>query len=158
MPAEYEGNNETDNDQIIEDIREMGKYLSLFYRKLMLIIGNDLKAINMTTLQSIVLINIKRHEGVNQNELASVVGIDKASVSRVIRDLENRNLLFKEIDQSDRRHFRLFLTDKGKEEVEKSVEIQMRIWLDCMKEINSEELNISKEMMIKLYSNINEIR
>lgn len=142
------------DNEIFDSTVETGKYLSLFYRKLMLMIGNDLKGINMTPLQSIVLINIKRNVGVNQNELANMASVDKASVSRVIRNLEVNDLLYKEIDDKDRRYFKLYLTDKGEKEVEKSIEIQKKTWMKCMQNMTLEERIVLKDAMKKLYNNL----
>ena len=137
-----------------ELMTDVGKYLSLFYRKSMLKIGNDLKDINMTSLQSIALINIMRYEGVNQNELANIASVDKASLSRIIRNLELQGLLHKEVDENDRRNFKLYLTDKGKSEVEKSMKIQSETWVNCMEDITYEEKVVLRNTLIKLYDNL----
>ena len=54
-------------------------------------------------------------EGVRQNALAEHVGIEGASLVRVLDELASAGLLFRKPDPSDRRANLLYLTDKGRE-------------------------------------------
>jgi hypothetical protein len=59
-------------------------------------IRNDrekLKTIGLSALHSVVLINIYRYPGLNQNELAQLISIDKATVSRILNSLEPREYI-----------------------------------------------------------------
>ncbi len=50
----------------------------------------------------------------SQRDLAERLGLEKSSVSRMVADLERRELLVRERDPGDRRNYRLRLTGAGR--------------------------------------------
>lgn len=64
-------------------------------------------------------------EGVRQNTLADRIGIEGASLVRVLDDLAAAGLVTREPDPSDRRANLLYLTDRGRE-VTAHVEIELQ--------------------------------
>lgn len=60
-----------------------------------------------------LLLKLNQMEGCSQDELASVLFVDKAAVTRVIKGLETKGYLYREIDGTDRRLRRLYLTEFG---------------------------------------------
>ena|SRR6185312_13162040 len=64
-------------------------------------------------------------EGVRQNTLAERIGIEGASLVRVLDDLAAAGLVTREPDPSDRRANLLYLTDRGRE-VTARVEVELQ--------------------------------
>jgi len=64
-------------------------------------------------------------EGVRQNVLADRIGVEGASLVRVLDDLMSSGLVRREPDPSDRRANLLFLTDNGRD-VTARMEIEIR--------------------------------
>ena len=62
----------------------------------------------------VMLIRLFANEGVSQDELASMLCLDKAVVTRAVKNLEERGFLHRDKDSTDRRVKRLFLTEYGK--------------------------------------------
>lgn len=60
-----------------------------------------------------LLLKLNQMEGCSQDELASLLFVDKAAVTRVIKGLETKGYLYREIDGTDRRLRRLYLTEFG---------------------------------------------
>lgn len=63
----------------------------------------------------IVLLGVRRHPGISQEFLADLYYIDKASVARCARKLEELSLLQRLISPQDRRVYELTLTPEGEE-------------------------------------------
>ncbi|MGN6101662.1 MAG: MarR family winged helix-turn-helix transcriptional regulator [Devosia sp.] len=64
-------------------------------------------------------------EGVRQNALAERIGVESASLVRVLDDLSSAGLVVREPDASDRRANLLYLTERGRAltaEVEQEIE------------------------------------
>jgi DNA-binding MarR family transcriptional regulator len=66
-----------------------------------------------------VMMYLKRKDGANQQEIADVMAKDKSSITYVVDNLVKRGLVMRKEDERDRRNKRIYLTDTGKELIEK---------------------------------------
>ncbi len=62
-----------------------------------------------------IIMFLSRNPGANQKQLAEFLGKTNAAISQTVREMQLTGYLCKETDEADQRHFRLYLTDKGKE-------------------------------------------
>jgi DNA-binding MarR family transcriptional regulator len=62
-----------------------------------------------------LLINIDENEGTTVSEVAALLGLKSTSLSRMLNNLQQDGLIYKESHQTDKRSVKLYLTDKGKE-------------------------------------------
>ena len=69
--------------------------------------------------QWFALVTLERSDGISQGEMSRLFGVDPARVSRVGRVLEKEGLVRRERDPEDGRVMRLYLTDAGREALEK---------------------------------------
>jgi DNA-binding MarR family transcriptional regulator len=53
-------------------------------------------------------------EGISQNELSDILGVDKATTAKAMSKLTEAGYVKREIDSLDTRVYKLFLTDNGK--------------------------------------------
>ena len=60
------------------------------------------------------LLELRRHQGYMQSELAGRLGLTRSGTSRLVAGMERQKLLRREADRRDRRVYRLHLTAKGK--------------------------------------------
>jgi MarR family transcriptional regulator, organic hydroperoxide resistance regulator len=67
-----------------------------------------------TQATGLVLLSIDR-EGTPSTSIAPTLGLEATSMSRIIKTLEENNLIFKKKDKHDKRIVRLFLTPEGVE-------------------------------------------
>ena len=74
--------------------------------------------------QWFALVTLGRDDGMSQGEMSRVFGVDPARVSRVGRALEKEGLVRRERDPEDGRVVRLYLTDAGREALEKRPAVQ----------------------------------
>ena len=56
---------------------------------------------------------LSRHPGANQKEIAEFANITTAAVNQTIKEMIADGYVRKETDENDRRHTRIFLTEKG---------------------------------------------
>ncbi|MGQ9787895.1 MAG: MarR family winged helix-turn-helix transcriptional regulator [Candidatus Hadarchaeaceae archaeon] len=61
-----------------------------------------------------LLMRLYRGDGINQDQLAREIRIDKATCTRAIRRLEQTGYVRREADEADRRAYRVYLTEKAK--------------------------------------------
>jgi DNA-binding MarR family transcriptional regulator len=73
------------------------------------------RAIGVTRPQWHVLSILKRNEGINQGGLAELLEVEPITAGRMIDRLQEAELVERRPDPADRRAWRLYVTDKGKE-------------------------------------------
>ncbi|TDG35398.1 MarR family transcriptional regulator [Pedobacter changchengzhani] len=62
-----------------------------------------------------MLININDDEGTAVSVLAGLLGVKATSLSRMLNNMEDANLIYRETAIGDKRSVKIFLTDFGKE-------------------------------------------
>ena len=60
-----------------------------------------------------LLLKLVEQEGCSQDDLVASLCVDKAAVTRVIKEMEDRGFLYREQSQEDRRVKRVYLTEVG---------------------------------------------
>jgi DNA-binding MarR family transcriptional regulator len=71
------------------------------------------RGIGVTRPQWRVLTMLKRHEGINQGGLAELLEVEPITLCRMIDRLQEAALVERRADPSDRRAWRLFMTEKA---------------------------------------------
>lgn len=62
-----------------------------------------------------LLINIDEQEGTTVSEAAALLGLKSTSLSRMLSQLEESGLIYRESNQGDKRSVKIYLTAVGKE-------------------------------------------
>lgn len=73
---------------------------------------------DITTSIGFVLLNISSKEGTPATKIAPLMGLEARSLTRVLKNMEEKGLIFRKPDENDGRSVRIFLTDLGKEKKE----------------------------------------
>ncbi|MEX2512558.1 MAG: MarR family transcriptional regulator [Cyclobacteriaceae bacterium] len=76
----------------------------------------------ITTSMGFVLININSKEGTPATKIAPLMGLESRSLTRILKSMEQKGLIFKKLDEKDKRSVRVFLTENGIEKKTKSVQ------------------------------------
>jgi len=79
-----------------------------------------------TTAIGFVLININSKEGTPATKIAPLIGLETRSLTRMLKTMEEKGLIYKKADPIDKRSVRMFLTEEGKRKKEISVQSVMR--------------------------------
>lgn len=69
---------------------------------------------NLTSSIGFVLININSNEGTPATKIAPLMGLESRSLTRMLKGMEEKGLIFKQPDALDKRSVRIYLTEKGK--------------------------------------------
>lgn len=75
---------------------------------------------DITTSIGFVLLNISSKEGTPATKIAPLMGLESRSLTRVLKNMEEKGLICRKPDENDGRSVRIFLTDLGKEKKEVS--------------------------------------
>lgn len=127
-----------------------GRYISYLYRKSASYCSTGFKEIGLSAMQSILLVGIYRHEELNQRTLAEIIAVDPGVASRTLRELEDRGYIEKRRDEQNRRSYNLYLTPRGEEEAEKSLQIQGEYWNRLLQEFSGEEITVLNDLLRRM--------
>ena len=72
--------------------------------------------------QDSILALISQHPGITQKGLAEALGIQPASVSELLKKLEQKGVILREKDEQDRRSIKVYLTEDGQNHLSEPVE------------------------------------
>ena len=87
--------------------------------------------------------------GTNQSDIAKACLMDRSGVSRAFKDFEEKGLITREIDENNKRAYKITLTEKGIETSEFLIEKEKE-WDNMI----SEELDIPREDLLRLLTKI----
>ncbi len=139
------------------DIKFIGKLSSKIYRRGNVYITERLKPYNVNYIQIMCLVALYIQNGLTQEKIIEDIGVDKASVNRAIKALENNNFITRKRNESDKRAFNLYLTTKAFEFKEVSWDILSNWELMISEGIEEEEKAIAFKVMKKMSLNADKI-
>lgn len=89
-------------------------YISVVHRKTQIYLNQELKKYGMNSAEFVYLIHIKEQEPMELKSLGAHLRMDDAQTTRVIRSLEEKNLVRKLRSPKDRRAYDVELTEQGR--------------------------------------------
>jgi len=111
-----------------------------------------------TTAIGFVLININSKEGTPATKIAPMMGLETRSLTRMLKNMEEKGLIFKKPDLVDKRSVRIFLTEEGKRKKEISINT-IREFNEQIREVVSEsELTNFFKVFEKIQSVIDQVQ
>ena len=99
--------------------------------------------------QYYMLMFLYNEMGTNQSDIAKACLMDRSGVSRAFKDFEEKGLIIREVDEENKRAYKITLTEKGIETSEFLIEKEKE-WDDMI----CEELDISRDDLLKLLTKI----
>jgi len=107
--------------------RSVGFMMGTAYRKMTALFHNRLKEFEITPEQWSVLYCVDREDGLIQKEIAERSGKDRPTTTRLLDHLEKKELVYRRTGEQDRRSFRVYATDKGRELIRVTIPIEKRM-------------------------------
>ena len=101
-----------------------------------------------------VMIYLFHFNGKSQNEIAEKTFKDKVSVTKIVDNLEKRELVLRNPDKKDRRVNRIFLTDDGMKIIPKLKEVALETLIEAFSGINERDLESLKETISTMVKNL----
>jgi DNA-binding MarR family transcriptional regulator len=108
-----------------------------------------------TAAVGFVLLNIDQ-KGVPSTKIGPQLGLESTSLTRIVKNLEENELIYKVRDEEDKRLYRVFLTDKGKSYRDKARQVVKDFNQEVRNEIPEKKLEVFFEVMEKINSIIDE--
>ena len=109
-----------------------------------------LAPIDLKPAQLDVLMNLHRHPGMSQHDLARKLLVGRSSITMLLPQLERRGLLRREGDEKDKRILRLTLTRAGETLLMKALKIHMTLIETAMSQSTAAECDLIGEQMRKI--------
>ena len=100
----------------MDDYVNVGRWFSILHRRSQLFIVEACQELDLTFSEYSMLVRIFDHEGAKQDELASMLYLDKAVVTRTVNLLQEKGFIYRKPDERDRRVRHIYLTDHGREQ------------------------------------------
>lgn len=101
--------------QTSEEILRLRELVRIFERRLGLLTNCQTECGGITLAQCHALVEVGRQGKLTLNELASLLELDKSTVSRTIEQLVKQRLILRQTSFEDRRYVKLELTAQGVE-------------------------------------------
>ena len=105
--------------------------------------------LSLTAPQAFHLLSIPV-DGISMSGLANKLGLDTSTLTRNIQKLEKLDLVRRRQDRNDKRILVVYLTDKGREKVEKIEESFLDLNFSMMTHIDLDDQENIPEMLEKL--------
>jgi DNA-binding MarR family transcriptional regulator len=134
------------------DISRLRECIRLLTRRLGLLEKSESSCCGVTLSQCHAIVEIGRAGGISVIDLASLLGLDKSTMSRTINNLVEMDLVTREAVPDNRRILSIDLTDKGKElfsGIESSMERYYQDVYSSLPDDKREQVLESLEILVK---------
>lgn len=93
------------------------------------------------------LLNIHGEDGTPATKIGPMMGLETRSLTRLLKSMEEKGLIYRQADKVDKRSVRVMLTKEGKRRKEKARETVLRFNLAVRNEIPPEKLKYFFEVL-----------
>ena len=131
----------------------LGFHLGITYRKLVNQFQQRIKAYNITTEQWSVLYQVYQEEGVIQKTIAERLYKDKPTITRLLAQLENKQLIRRTAGIRDRRSVTVSVTAAGAELIHQTYPLERQL----MAEVKSGIGESSYEELLMLLRRVHQL-
>ncbi|WP_324672400.1 MarR family winged helix-turn-helix transcriptional regulator [Hymenobacter sp. GOD-10R] len=97
---------------------------------------------DITTSIGFVLLNIDQENGTPATKIAPLLGLETRSLTRILRSMEEKGLIYKQADQLDKRSVRIFLTPEGLKKKEISRQTVRHFNLKIREKVSQSQLDV----------------
>ncbi|WP_305512746.1 MULTISPECIES: MarR family transcriptional regulator [unclassified Methanobrevibacter] len=101
----------------------VGKLIAIIEKNQVLYLNRQLERFNINSSQLHFLFEISHQKEINQDKIASRCTIDKGTVARSVKKLEDNDLVKREVDEKNRRQKKVSLTNKGEETLNQAIKL-----------------------------------
>lgn len=109
---------------------------------------------DVTSEQWSIMFCLTDEDGITHKELARKTEKDRANVTRLVDQLERKGLVQRVNNPEDRRSIQLYLTETGKEIVDKLIPIEQSFIENMLSGISEEEIAQFTAVMSKVNQNL----
>lgn len=113
-------------------------------------LSRALAPLDLKIAQLDMLMNLYRHPGLSQHDLARRLLVGRSSITMLLPQLEKQGLLRRESDENDRRVLRLYLTPDGEARLKQALAIYTELIDRVMAQSSPAECDAMGEQMRRI--------
>ncbi|MCC0043701.1 MAG: MarR family transcriptional regulator [Brucellaceae bacterium] len=113
-------------------------------------LSKSLAPLGIKIVQLDILMNLHRHPGMSQHELARRLLVGRSNITMLLPQLESQGLLLREGDAKDKRVIRLYLTEDGEVLLAKALAIYTDLIDRVMAQSSPAECDAMGEQMQRI--------
>jgi len=138
----------------MENLESIGRLISCIYRCGQFHIAKKLEFYKIGRGQFSFLMTLYNCDGVNQENIAKNLRMDKSTAARAVQKLMKEGYVIKERDSSDKRAYKVFLTGKAKIIKPKIIKI-LSEWTETLfSDFTENERKIFTKFLNKIVNNV----
>lgn len=103
--------------------------------------------------QWLIIEQVMCKQGISQIEIANSTGKDRASISRIIKNLQQKGLLTKIHNESNKRANKVYLTPDGLELSDRIINVYKEVYQSQFVGIYEREMNFLKDILVRINQN-----
>ncbi len=100
-----------------------------------------------TMSMGFVLLNINTEEGTAATKIAPMMGLEARSLTRLLKSMEEKGLIYRESDKNDKRSVRILLTKEGRDKKEKARNTVLTFNESVRERVSTQKLTIFFEVL-----------
>lgn len=109
-------------------------------------------AFGITQALGYALINVQE-EGTAVSQIANLLGVKSTSLSRMLNNMEELGLIYRKVDESDKRSVKIYLTDFGREKKQLAKQVVRSFNQYLMEHLKHDD----RQQLIALLQKVNEL-
>lgn len=132
---------------------EIGVSIRQITRNIKQFVDQGLKDSEINEGQYEYFFMIYRNNGINQKELAEIMHVSKASVTKAIKKLLSTGFIERIKDKDDLRNYGLYVTEEGKKFAKRFEDYAVKIHQVMFLDISDEEIEILYSIITRIKEN-----
>ena len=132
----------------------LSRLISILHNQKNSYMNVQLKEIGLSHGQAIALKIIYEENNIKQEDLNKRLQIDKSAVTRILKTLEDKQLIIKETSQEDKRNHILSLTSNGKMLYPQIKNVIKETTEVMLKDIDQNQQLLLEELLLKMKMNL----
>ncbi|WP_031240455.1 MULTISPECIES: MarR family winged helix-turn-helix transcriptional regulator [Asaia] len=140
----------------VEESLTLGRMMGLIARRWRQILDVRLRPHDLTDATWQPLLELQRYgRPMHPKEIAEALLLDKSSMVRILRTLEEKGFITREPDEADRRAFYVRITPEGARRLDEVLRFSRAIEQTVTEGIDAEELAITRKVIARIHSRLN---
>lgn len=119
-------------------------------------LGQSLAPLGIKTAHLDMMMNIHRHPGMSQQELANKLLVGRSNITMLLPQMQSRGLVRREPDKRDKRVLRLHLTEDGESLLQEALKIHLGLVERAMAGTSETECDIVGKAMNRVAAAVTE--
>ena len=141
----------------IGGIMNLSRLISILHNQKNSYMNIQLKEFRLSHGQAITLKIIYEENNIKQEDLNKRLQIDKSAVTRILKTLEDKQLIIKKISNEDKRNHILSVTSKGKILYPQIKNVIKETTEVMLKDIDQNQQLLLEELLLKMKMNLEDV-